>query len=58
MIYRWGAGPFGLNPARAARMGQRGRVLVRGVRMRSVLVEFPGGFRMVTASRAVRRAGR
>ncbi len=56
MVFRWGAGPFGPNPARAARKGQRCRVLVRSARMRSVLLEFADGFRMVTAARAIRRA--
>lgn len=38
------------------RKGQRCRVVVRGRRMNSVLVEFPDGFMVVTSRYAVRRA--
>ena len=48
-IYRWGN-----NSIRAARKGQRCRVIARGA-MRSVLVEFEDGHRMVTSARAVSR---
>lgn len=51
LVYRWGN-----NPLRQSRKGQRCRVVVRSRRMRSVLVEFEDGFRMVTSARAVSRA--
>lgn len=47
MIYRWGN-----NPVRAARKGQRCRILCTGTK-RSALVEFEDGFLMVTSVRAV-----
>jgi hypothetical protein len=47
--YAWGN-----NPVRAARKGQPCRVLIRSLRMSSVLVEFPDGFQMVTSRRALR----
>jgi hypothetical protein len=49
--YAWGN-----NPVRARVKGQPCRILVRSSRMASVLVEFPGGFRMVTSRRALRRS--
>ena len=54
-VYAWGAGPFGPNPVRAARKGQRCRVLIRSRRMRSVLLQFEDGDLLITSARAVRR---
>ena len=52
LSYRWGD-----NPVRAARKGQRCRVVVRG-KMNSVLVEFEDGFTMVTSGNALRKVTR
>lgn len=38
------------------RKGQKCRILVRGKKMNSILVEFEDGFRIVTSRYAVRRA--
>ena len=49
-VFAWGN-----NPARAKRKGQRCRILCEG-RLRSVLIEFEDGFRMVTSQRALKWA--
>jgi len=50
----WYEYAWGNNPVRAERQGQLCRVLARGTRLGSVLVEFQDGFRMVTAAKALR----
>lgn len=48
-VYAWGN-----NERRAELKGRRCRVLARGSRMRSVLVEFENGWRVITSERALR----
>jgi hypothetical protein len=48
-IYAWGN-----NPRRAALKGRPCRIVARGSRLRSVLIEFENGERVVTSERAVR----
>lgn len=43
------------DPKRASLFGRRCRVLDRGTTLRSVLVEFEDGERVVTSARALRR---
>ena len=49
-VFAWGN-----NERRAQLKGRPCRILVRSSRMHSVLVEFPGGERVVTSERALRR---
>lgn len=49
-VYRWRN-----NPTRAHFQGRRCRILARGTSMRSVLIEFEDGERIVTSGRAVRK---
>jgi hypothetical protein len=43
------------NPERARMFGKRCRILNHGTRLRSILIEFEDGERMVVSERAVRR---
>lgn len=41
---------------RACLFGKRCRIVSEGSRLRSILIEFEDGYRMVTSQRAIRRA--
>jgi len=51
LVFAWGN-----NPVRTTLKDRRCRVIARGSRLRSVLVEFEDGTRVVTSARAVRHA--
>lgn len=51
LVYAWGN-----NERRAELKGRRCRIIARGSRMRSVLLEFENGWRVITSERAVRNA--
>lgn len=44
------------NPEREQLFGKRCRIVTEGSRMRSILIEFEDGKRLVTSHRAIRRA--
>lgn len=50
-IYTWGN-----NPTRRSLKGKRCRILAAGSRMRSVLIEFEDGLRIVSSIRAIRKS--
>lgn len=50
-IYAWKN-----NPERAKLFGERCRIVSTGSRLRSVLIEFKDGKRVVVSQRAIRRA--
>lgn len=54
-VWQWNKWPAGEGWRPGMRRGMRCRVLVRGRRMNSALVEFEDGYRCVTSRQGLRR---